>query len=182
MVYVLLPATVGLILVAEPLLRVVYGERWVAAATPLRILALFGFFRALAAFSGYLFEGIGKPKIAFQLGLLRLAVIAPVIVPMTVHMGPAGAALSVTAGIAAQWLASLVFLYRELQIRLGELLALLWRPMWTAAAMSLVVWLVESTWTGSVPAGLAIAVSGAVLTYGLLNLRVLLQLRREGLR
>jgi len=43
MVYIL-PFYVGLWWVAEPFIRVVYGEQWLPAAEPLRILALTGFF------------------------------------------------------------------------------------------------------------------------------------------
>jgi PST family polysaccharide transporter/lipopolysaccharide exporter len=85
--FVVLPASAGLVLAAEPLLVVVYGAKWLPAVVPLQILAVFGLMRALAAFSGYMFEGIGEPKVAFQLGLMRLALIAPVIVPVTKAFG-----------------------------------------------------------------------------------------------
>jgi O-antigen/teichoic acid export membrane protein len=53
MVY-LLPFYVGLWWVAEPFIGVVYGEQWLPAAEPLRILALTGFFYIIARPSGVL--------------------------------------------------------------------------------------------------------------------------------
>ena len=100
-----MPAAAGLVLVAEPLISIVYGEKWLPAVVPLQILAVFGLFRALAAFSGYLFEGMGLPRIAFQMGLMRLVVIAPLIIPLTKSHGLLGAAVTVTIGMAVQGLA-----------------------------------------------------------------------------
>ncbi len=74
MAFLVAPVSAGLICLAEPLLHVVYGEKWLAAAVPLQVLAFVGLPRALLIFNGYLFEGIGQPKVAFHLGLLRLAI------------------------------------------------------------------------------------------------------------
>ena len=73
--FVVMPATFGLITVARPLVQVLFGARWLEAVQPLQILAAFGLVRALASFAGYLFEGMGLPRVAFVLGLLRLAVL-----------------------------------------------------------------------------------------------------------
>ena len=53
MVYIL-PFYVGLWWVAEPFIGVVYGEQWLPAAAPLRILALTGFFYIIARPCGVL--------------------------------------------------------------------------------------------------------------------------------
>ena len=62
----------------------------------MRILAVFGCFRAIGAPSGYLYAAIGKPKISFYTNLAKLIVIAILIYPLTVAYGIAGAALAVT--------------------------------------------------------------------------------------
>lgn len=180
--FIVLPASVGLIVIAEPLMIVVYGDKWLPAALPLQLLAVFGLFRAVAAFNGYLFEGIGLPKVAFNLGILRLAIIAPVIVPMAQHFGLAGAALTVTAGIAAQWFAGLIYLKKSVAVSLRDILRLLFRPLWTAGAMSVVAWTSMQLLDGRTVLGLTATIISAAATYGLLNLSFLLQLKREGFR
>lgn len=174
-----MPATAGLILLAHPFIGIVYGDTWLPAAVPLQILAVFGLFRAMAAFSGYLFEGMGVPKVAFQLGVLRLLVMAPIIVPMIRLFGLAGAALAVTAGTAVQWLGGLMFLRRLVGIGLGQLTAVIWRPLWTTLAMVCAVFvctlLVDP---GTVP-GLVLAIGTGVVVYVMLNMQVLRSLRRE---
>ena len=175
------PATVGLLMLAEPFIRVVYGEQWAAAAVPLQILAIFGLVRALAAFSGYLFEGMGVPKVAFQLGVLRLLVILPLIVPMIDRFGLAGAAVTVTAGIAVQWLVGLVFLRRLVGITLRAVAQALWRPVWMTVLMAMSVAVVMNHVDPMSVAGLGAAIFTGVVVYGILSLPVLLALKRERL-
>ena len=56
MVYIL-PFYIGIWWVAEPFIGVVYGEQWLPAAEPLRILALAGFFYIIARPCGVLLDG-----------------------------------------------------------------------------------------------------------------------------
>lgn len=178
---VVMPVAAGLVLVAEPTLRLVFGEKWLPAAVPLQILAVFGLFRSLAAFAGYLFEGIGKPKVAFYLGVIRLAVIVPLIVPSIREYGLAGAAATVTLGIAVQWFVGLIFLSRDVQIRSLDVLASIWRPVWTTMLMSAVVCGVMLSFGVESVLGFLAAILSGVAAYGLLNASMLLALRHERL-
>ena len=176
----ILPISAGLILVAEPLILVVYGEQWLPAVRGLQILALFGLLRSLASFTGYLFEGMGMPKIAFYIGSLRLLSVAPLIIPMVLWLGLAGAAITATVGVAVQWLAGLNYLRKHLAVSFGQIAATLWRPIWTTVVMSAAVWLLMTAVKGDTIPGLLLLVGSGAMVYGLLNLRVLLDLRKEG--
>lgn len=176
---VIMPATAGLLILAEPFIGVVYGERWVGASVPLQILAIFGLLRSLAAFSGYLFEGMGIPKVAFQTGVWRLLVIVPLIVPMIDQFGLAGAAMTVTAGIAVQWLVGLFYLRRLVGIEPGQLAGAIWRPFWTTLVMTGTVIAVTMLVDPATITGLLTAIASGVLVYGLLCLPFLRALRRE---
>lgn len=179
MLLAVVPATAGLLLLAEPFIGVVYGQKWVATAVPLQILAVFGLLRALAAFSGYLFEGMGVPKVAFQLGIWRLLVILPLIIPMIERFGLAGAAVTVTAGIAVQWLVGLFYLRRLAGIALREIAAAIWRPLWMTLLMAATVAAVTTYVDPGSVAGLALAIATGGLVYAILSLPVLLALKRE---
>lgn len=172
-----LPASAGLIVLAEPLIFAVYGEKWLPAALPLQVLAVFGLLRALAAFAGYMFEGIGKPQLSMYMGVLRLAVIAPIIVPATLTYGLLGAAVTVTLGMLAQWLLGLWYLRKYVGVRLVELARAMWRPVWTTAAMTALAFGASLAWDNHRLLGLAATILGAMLAYGLLNLRTLAELR-----
>ncbi len=177
--FVVLPASAGLVLAAEPLLVVVYGTKWLPAVLPLQILAVFGLMRALAAFSGYMFEGIGLPKVAFQLGLMRLAVIAPLIVPVTKAFGLRGAAITVTAGMAVQWVAGLAYVRRFLGVSVLRSLAACWRAAWTTALMAVAVFGLMRMIPYNTLLGFAVVTIVGVAAYGLLNVGFLKRLRRE---
>jgi O-antigen/teichoic acid export membrane protein len=174
-----LPASLGLVLVAEPLVRVVYGEKWLLAAVPLQLLAMFGLFRSLAAFTGYLFEGIGQPKVAFTMAGVRLAVLLPLIVPATMYYGLAGAATTVSAGMAAQWVVGLFYLHKRLGVGFGKILRTMWQPVWTAALMGLAAWGMMLAVDANQVWGLLATVGVAAVVYLIPNLKMLLALKNS---
>ncbi len=172
-----LPASLGLVLVAEHLVRVVYGEKWLMAAVPLQLLAVFGLFRSLAAFTGYLFEGIGQPKVAFTMAGVRLAVLLPLIVPAAMYYGLEGVAVTVIAGMAAQWVVGLCYLYKRLDIGFGRILRTMWQPVWTAALMGLAAWGMMQIVDANQVGGLLATVGVAGVVYLIPNAKMLLALK-----
>ncbi len=179
---VVLPTTLGLITVAEPLVRVAFGERWMPTVVPLQILAAFGFVRALVSFNGYLFEGMGLPGVPFKLGLLRVAVILPLLLPMIHKFGLAGAAVTVAAGVACQWLFGLYYLRKHIGIVPGHLVKVIWRPLWTSTAMVLAVFGLMHVVDANSVVGLVAVVAGGVVVFALPNVPVIADLKRQGLR
>ncbi len=167
------PATAGVILLAPLLIEVVYGAKWLPAAVPLQILAVFGLLRALAGFSGYLFEGIGKPGIAFKLAAVRLAIVAPLIVPVTIKYGLVGAAATVTLGMAAYWVVSLFALHATIGVSAMQVFRSVQRSVWTTAAMAGAIVLLRYLWPSHSLLALATAIGVGVAIYGALNFRVI---------
>lgn len=178
-VFLVMPASAGLLCLAEQLLYVIYGDKWVPAAVPLQILALVGVPRALLIYNGYLFEGIGKPKVAFQLGLLRLSIIAPIIIPMVKAYGLFGAAITVAIGGLVQWSVGLFYLRRYTSIKLSEVMLKIWRPLWTTLLMSLVVIWITNLFDTRTLIGLSTAVIAGIVTYVILNANVLLEVMKN---
>ncbi len=175
------PASAGLVCLAAPLLQVVYGEKWLPAAIPLQVLAFAGLPRALLISNGYLFEGIGKPNVALHLGLLRLAIIGPLIIPMVKTYGLAGAAATVAIGGLVQWLVGLLYLRRHASVAVLDVAQAIWRPIWTALAMSLIVLGVMTLLDPRSAVGLAVAIFSGVAAYLLLNAKVLRDLKAQRL-
>ncbi len=178
-VFLIAPASAGLICLTEPLLYVVYGEKWLPAAVPLQVLALVGIPRALLISNGYLFEGLGKPKIAFQLGLLRLSIIGPLVIPMVRTYGILGAALTLAIGGTVQWLAGFFYLGRHAAIGVSQVLGAIWRPLASALVMAVVVLGVTRMIDPRTILGLSAAVCSGIASYMLLNLKLLRELTNE---
>ena len=179
--FAVLPTTAGLMLVAEPLILVVYGEQWIEAALALQILVVFGLLRSIGSFNGYLFEGIGLPRIPFVINGLRLLTVAPLIVPMVLWEGRAGAAIAVTIGVAVHCLAGLLYLRKHISLSLTQLAVSLWRPVWTTLAMAASVGGLMAVIRSDTIAGLATVIVGGAAVYGGLNFRVLSALKKERL-
>lgn len=177
--YVVLPATAGMVLVAGPLIEVVYGAQWLPAVLPMRILAIFGLFMSLVALNGYLFQGMGVPSIAFKLGILRLALIAALLAPMIRWYGIAGAGYAVTIGIFVHWITGTFFLHRHLSVLPAQLWSAIRRPMLTTLVMALPV----GALIRLVPASPAILLCAAalvgVIVYAALNWSVFRALAKE---
>jgi O-antigen/teichoic acid export membrane protein len=174
---VVLPATLGLIVAADSLLHVVYGAQWVAATIPLQLLAIFGIFRAMFNFTGYLFEGIGHPGVAFKLGALRLAVIAPCMIPLVKLYGLGGAAFAVTLGGMVHWGAGLYFLRKLVATTVSDVFRAIWRPLWTSAVMAMGVLGVRMLVDPLSVLGLLAMVAAGLAIYAGLNFRALCELR-----
>lgn len=71
------PLALGLILAADPLVRVAFGEQWLAAIPVMRLLALFALVRSVGSNVGDIYKAVGRPDILVKLGLLNLVVLMP---------------------------------------------------------------------------------------------------------
>ena len=59
----------GLIVVADVFILVLYGEKWLDAVLPLRILLIYAMRFTVSTPIGAVFKAIGKPQINFKIGL-----------------------------------------------------------------------------------------------------------------
>ena len=75
-----LPAAVGMILVAEPLVATVFGESWRAAAPVLQGLAAYAGLRSLGSHAGDLLKGTGRTGWLAGLAALKAALLLPCLV------------------------------------------------------------------------------------------------------
>jgi O-antigen/teichoic acid export membrane protein len=177
--FLVLPTTIGLIVAAESLLHVVYGPKWVGAVLPLQVLSVFGIFRAVLSFNGYLFEGIGQPRVAFYLASWRLALLAPLMVPLVKAYGIVGAAWAVTLGALVHWGGGFLYLRRYVDVTVGDVCRTAWRPLSTSLVMGLAVWGLRGVVDPHAAWGLAAMVMAGAVIFALLNLKPLLELRRH---
>lgn len=92
---------------AEPIVRILFGERWLAATPLVAILAIGGIFRSVAqiAYWAYLARGASGPLFRQQLltGLITVALIVG-----GVPWGAVGVALGCTVAALAAWLIAMV--------------------------------------------------------------------------
>lgn len=89
------PATVGISLVAGDLVPLLLGEKWMAAVTPLRLLALYAAIRSVTPFLAQVLTVTGETR-----QLMRINVFALVVLPFAFVAGSRWG----LAGIAAAWI------------------------------------------------------------------------------
>lgn len=174
-----LPASIGLLLVAPDLVRVVYGQRYMPMVPCFQVLVIYGMVRAIGATTGPVFLATGNPRIALGVQAIRLGVLAAVIYPMTVRWGISGAAAATTLSISACTLWSFMRLRHILEVGvLSRWAAHLGRLVLPLAAMSAAV-----LFLGEVPAAaagrLALKVASGVVVYFLVLVIVFPELRGE---
>lgn len=133
------PATAGLIVLADDIILVLYGEKWLPATVPVQILAAFGCLRAVSGIAGYLYNGIGKPSIPFYLVAGKFVAIALIIYPMTLWYGLAGAAMAVTIPAVAEFFVGLYMLERILRISVWGRMLDLAKPVALSIVMALIL-------------------------------------------
>lgn len=87
---------ISLAFFGPPLMDVVYGDRWSDGYQTLRILSIYGLFRAVNATSGPLLVAIGKPRALRVVTVWQTVAMIIVIYPMVHLWSIEGAAIAVT--------------------------------------------------------------------------------------
>lgn len=93
--FISFPIAAGVAFLASDFTRVFLGGQWIPMVPAMQVLALWGLIRSISATTGPLFQGLGRPKIATILQLIRLAVLASCIFPLTTLWGMVGTAIAV---------------------------------------------------------------------------------------
>lgn len=132
------PASLGLALVAEPLVLTVFGERWREAVPILRALALYSGLRALGAHAGDVLKATGRPGLLAAIAVLKAALMVPLLL-LAARSGPVAVALTMAGVTAVTLLINVVAVCRLARVRPLELLTALWPSLLAGAGMAAVL-------------------------------------------
>jgi PST family polysaccharide transporter/lipopolysaccharide exporter len=163
---VVLPVSVGIIVAAEPIVLALLGEKWVAAVTPLRILGVYGLIKSLAAPSGEVFKGVGKPHLGPLFSLPHLVLAIPVLYLLTNAYDLNGAALGILILLAAVGIPATVLAMRLVGVTAGDMARALAAPALCAGILGVALTLLLRP-TASLPpvAALLILVVAGIVVY-----------------
>ena len=167
---VLFPLYAAIIPLAEPLVRLLLGERWTAAAPVLQFLALLGFFYSVGYPIGALLLAKGKVRIGFFLNLWIIVLYASAILAGA-HWGVGGvAAALVVATAVGLFPIGFWVRWRLIGMRPAEYLMALAPALASATAMGVMVLILRDLLApfDSAAAELAILLPAAVMFYLLL--------------
>lgn len=71
------PISLGLIVAADPIIRVAFGEQWLDSVPLLRVLAIYAWIYSLGYHVGDIYKAIGRPDILLKLSIFTLIVLVP---------------------------------------------------------------------------------------------------------
>lgn len=101
------PALIGLFIVADDFIHVIYGEKWAGAVLPLRVLILYAIRYSIGSPLGPALKALGRPDLIFKIGLATVPVYFTAVWAGTDY-GIVGVAIGVTltrtaAGFVTLW-------------------------------------------------------------------------------
>ncbi len=73
------PVYAGMVLIAPQFIKLLYGEKWIAAIIPLQILTAAGIMRSLWSTTSLVFLSKGKPQVEFKINLTYCLFLIPAI-------------------------------------------------------------------------------------------------------
>jgi lipopolysaccharide exporter len=95
-----LPATAGLVVLAEPIVLVFFGEDWRPSIPIFRALAVYAGLRAVGTHVGDVLKATGRPGVLARLGLIKAGLLLPALIYAGRSGGVAVAvAMAVVAGV-----------------------------------------------------------------------------------
>lgn len=129
--------------VADPLVRVLLGEKWLETVPVISILAISAAFVAATGNNGVAHLALGYPKFVTLQSFLRLVVLVVLSVALAPAYGIVGVAVAELCSAAVNLLASYPVVFRHLNITAMEYAARVWRPVVATVGMAVVVGVVE---------------------------------------
>jgi PST family polysaccharide transporter len=119
--FVCVPLSLGLALVADPLVRVVFGEQWLEAIPIVSILAIFVLVRSIGFNAGDVYKAVGRPDILVKLEVLNFIVLVPALLAGA-YFGLVGIALGHLLAGLVRMIADLITASRFIEINFKDIL------------------------------------------------------------
>lgn len=138
--FAVLPITAGLAVAADDVILLALGDRWHAAIMPLRLLAIYGGFRALGSMIPPVLIAAGHARRNLERTLLGVAVL-PVLFWVGTRWGTSGVAAAWVVGYPLVSLPAYRFTFRLLHISAADYLRAIWPALSTTLMMAFVVML-----------------------------------------
>ncbi|HJU73909.1 MAG TPA: oligosaccharide flippase family protein, partial [Gemmatimonadaceae bacterium] len=134
------PASIALVMLAEPIVLTVFGPQWLPSVPILRALGAYAGIRALSASAGDVLKAIGRPGTLAAFGVVRAVVLIPALL-LASAKGPVAVAATLTGVTTISTIATIFFICRLRTIPIRAVTEAL-RPSFAAGsvlAISLVI-------------------------------------------
>lgn len=131
------PLATTLYILAPEFVRMLLGEKWLAAAPVIQVLAIAAALHSVAAAAGgSLFMGAGRPWLMFQMNGLRALAVVAMVFPLTMLFGLVGAAYAVLIASSLTFLFHIYHSFNILELRVADYVKALWPALGAVIAIS----------------------------------------------
>jgi O-antigen/teichoic acid export membrane protein len=134
-VILVLPAGIGISMVADPMVRVVLGEQWITAVPVIQVIATACPISVFSIVSGTFLIAGGRPRAAFFLSSVAVSTRIPLMIAMIYLWGLQGAAIGFAVALVIDQGVFLWHTMRQLGITVADLLSSIWRPVAASVVM-----------------------------------------------
>jgi O-antigen/teichoic acid export membrane protein len=161
-----IPASVGLAIVASPLVWMVYGGKWLPMLSAFYILIMYGGVRTISYLIEPLYLSMGRPRVVTTSTSIHFLVMMSSIVPLADRYGIAGIAIAVLLGSIAACSYLAYGIRREKIVRLRQMIFAGFLPVAASCAMAAVLIAAQEILAINTKLLLVTYIIGGVLVYG----------------
>src|SRR5579883_3199677 len=139
-----IPAAAGIAVMADDLVAVLLGAKWVDAVPLIRVLGIAGMISALETNIGAAYLALGRPDIITKLYGFYVLLLVTLLISFTYQWGVTGAAWGCLTAAVLNIPIYFGAMLRTLSIALGRFLGVVWRPIIGSVLMYLTVYFVKN--------------------------------------
>lgn len=143
---IILPAGFGISMLADPMVHLALGERWLSAIPIVEIVALGSTPTVFSYVSGALLNALGMPRLTFHLLLVSVGVRFPLLVILLIYYGLPGAALATAISLLFDQALFLIYTLPKIGASLRHLAPAIWRPVVGTATMVATMLMLDMAW------------------------------------
>ncbi len=171
-----IPATIGVILVADPLITIIFGMGYQDAVPVLQILALYILIQSTTKITSNALDYLGKAKVRAGAKIITAIVHVLLSVTLIPTIGVEGAAISAVVTYAIYAIVCLGVMHLELTINFAPVFRYILISMLSSGGMAILVYMLLPYVTGVLPL-IGVVITGAtvwgmlILSTGIIKLR-----------
>jgi lipopolysaccharide exporter len=129
------PAALGIAATGDVLIPLIFGAKWQAAVPLVKVLAFFGLIQALQNNVGSVYYALGKPKLNTYVSVSYNVLMVPTLIVFSIKWGNLGATYALLCAAGLMMPINFGVVLNLLQLKTINLLAVLWRPVFSGITM-----------------------------------------------
>ncbi len=136
---VTIPIAAGLMVMADSVITIVLGPKWMPMAASMKILSVFAVFRAMQSMTSFLLHAIGEARMDLINAIFQMIVMGVLIFPLTLRYSIDGTSIAVTLMLAGGFIRLLYLTKIKLAFSGREIFHIFFPSCLSAFAMTAVI-------------------------------------------